>query len=97
MPRHHCTSTRAQRTRVSNRTHIMLTNSAAMRKPFPELTGLRLAIYRNDRLESILPDPFLGGITCVVFHFRDYENYICLPLTSSILTLIVFPGTFHPR
>ena len=35
-------------------------NSAAMQKPFPELTRLRLGKY-HDELESILPDSFLGG------------------------------------
>ena len=39
------------------------TDSAAMQKPFPELTGLRLAVYKDDRPGSILPDSFLGGIT----------------------------------
>ena len=70
-----------------------LTDSVAInaKATFPELTGLRLAIYKNDRLESILPDSFLGGITCVVSRvpFPGLSNYFCLPLTSSILTLII--------
>ncbi|KAF8502717.1 hypothetical protein F5888DRAFT_1800259 [Russula emetica] len=36
-----------------------VTDSAAMQKPFPELTDLRLNLY--DRPERIFPDSFLGG------------------------------------
>ena len=36
------------------------TNSAAMQRPFPELTHLRLGMYGDGR-EPILPDSFLGG------------------------------------
>ena len=39
------------------------TDSAAIQKPFPELTGLRLSVYKDDRPGLILPDSFLGGIT----------------------------------
>ena len=44
---------------ISQLEHV--TNSAAMHKPFPELTDLRLSIYGDDGLTSILPDSFLGG------------------------------------
>ena len=37
------------------------TNSAAMQKPFPELTHLRLNMYGYYRSGSTLPDSFLGG------------------------------------
>ena len=41
-----------------------LTDSAAMQKPFPELTDLRLApdMFMSDELGPILPDSFLGGL-----------------------------------
>jgi hypothetical protein len=41
-----------------------VTDSAAMQKPFPELTGLSLSvdIHADDRSEPKLPDSFLGGI-----------------------------------
>jgi hypothetical protein len=38
-----------------------VTDSAAMHKPFPELTDLQLSTYEFDGPESILPDSFLGG------------------------------------
>ena len=40
-----------------------VTDSAAMHKPFPELTHLRLGGFIFGGLESILPDSFLGGTT----------------------------------
>jgi hypothetical protein len=83
-----------------------VTNSEAMQKPFPELTDLLLGMYEDDESGPILPDSFLGGrhhvcdhLTWMAFHFWDYRSYFRLPLTSSILTLLIFPvlGTFHPR
>jgi len=38
-----------------------VTNLAAMQKPFPELTDLRLGEFVYAGLESILPNSFLGG------------------------------------
>jgi hypothetical protein len=38
-----------------------ITYSAAILKPFPELTDLHLGMYNDDRPEQILPDSFLGG------------------------------------
>jgi hypothetical protein len=38
-----------------------VTNSAAMLKPFPELTDLRLSMFVDDGPAPILPDSFLGG------------------------------------
>src|ERR1700679_2915681 len=38
-----------------------ITDSAAMHKPFSELTDLRLGGFVYQGLESILPDSFLGG------------------------------------
>jgi hypothetical protein len=38
-----------------------VTDSAAMHKPFPELTDLHLGIYGDDGPGPILPDSFLGG------------------------------------
>jgi hypothetical protein len=38
-----------------------VTNSAAMQKPFLELTDLRLCTFTDDGPEPILPDSFLGG------------------------------------
>ena len=38
-----------------------VTYSAAMQKPFPELTDLLLSIYKDDESGPILPDSFLGG------------------------------------
>jgi hypothetical protein len=38
-----------------------VTDSAAMRKPFPELTDLHLRIFVDGGLGRILPDSFLGG------------------------------------
>jgi hypothetical protein len=48
---------------------------------------------------------FLGGSamwlqdsTWPTFHFRYYQNYICLPLTSSIaFRTFRGPSSFHPR
>jgi hypothetical protein len=39
--------------------HVM--DSAAMQKPFPELTDLELGIYEDYESRPILPDLFLGG------------------------------------
>jgi hypothetical protein len=38
-----------------------ITNSAAMQKPFPELTDLQLGMFEDDGPEPILPDSFLAG------------------------------------
>ena len=38
-----------------------VTDSAAIHKPFPELTDLQLAIYGEDEPGSMLPDSFLAG------------------------------------
>jgi hypothetical protein len=38
-----------------------VTDSAAMQKPFPELTDLQLGMYKYGGPELILPDSFLGG------------------------------------
>jgi hypothetical protein len=38
-----------------------VTDSAAMQKPFPELTDLRLAMFVGEGPGPILPDSFLGG------------------------------------
>jgi hypothetical protein len=80
----------------------------AMQVPFPELAVLIL--YVGSSHGPVLPDSFLGGSAprlrhvcdsspCLLFHFRDYRIYFCLPPTSSISLFSIFliPGTFHPR
>jgi hypothetical protein len=79
---------------------------AAMQQPFPELTDLSLQCRET---VPVVPDSFLGGSAprlrhlVLSNHFRDYRNYFCLPLTSSIFTFTIFPitdpipDTSHPK
>jgi hypothetical protein len=46
---------------LSRRELEYVTDSAAMQKPFPELTHLRLVMFKHDGPGPILPDSFLGG------------------------------------
>ena len=80
-----------------------ITSSAAMDKPFPELTNLYFAVDKYDiELESILPDSFLGGTTP-----RLRSLNLCIPfpglpkllLSATRLVHLLHPVlvTFHPR
>jgi len=83
--------------------HVL--DSAAMQKPFPELTHLDLGTDDGPGVPGqILPDSFLGGtaprlrsLTFLGIPFPGLPKR--LPLTSSIFHFIIFPvpGTFHPR
>jgi hypothetical protein len=77
---------------------------AAMQRPSAELTDLIL--FSSDETVPVDPDSFLGGyaprlgeLVLIVFHFRDYRNYFCLPVNffTSCSRIFLIPGTFHPR
>jgi hypothetical protein len=75
---------------TSSQLEYVTDSEAAMHKPFPELTDLRFGIYEYDGRGPILPYSFLGGSARRLFHFRDYRNYFCLPLTFPV------PGYIPP-
>jgi hypothetical protein len=61
------------------------TNSAAILKPFPELTSLRLSnikIGRNKEMKQILPNSFLGGSAPHLLHLC----YACLSVYHMCMT-----------
>ena len=60
------------------------TNSAAMQKPFPELTDLLLRMY-GDTSRPILPDSFLGG-TAPRLRSLYLDNVPCLGLPKLLLS-----------
>ena len=82
-----------------------VTNSAAMQKPFPQLTVFSISPMVINRRQYFQirswaePHHVCDHLLCGALHFQDYQNYFCLSLTSSILILVVFPvlGTFHPK
>ncbi|KAF8503249.1 hypothetical protein F5888DRAFT_1886948 [Russula emetica] len=63
---------------------------AAMQQPFPALTELRIswAYGQKDETRPVVPESFWVDLhhvynisSCMVFDFRDYPNWFCLPLT----------------
>ena len=82
-----------------------VTYSAAMQKPFPELTDLVLCKNENDE-SPILPDSFLSrtaprlrSLRLGHIPFPGLPKLLLLPPTSSNLKFMLspVPGTFHPR
>jgi hypothetical protein len=76
--------------RVSNPVLECVTDSAAMQKPFPELTDLRLRMNQDDESPAILPDSFLGG-TAPRLRSLDlaYIPFLGLPKLLSSATHLV--------
>jgi hypothetical protein len=71
---------------------------APMQKPYLALTDLCISWLDDHGAAPIVPESFLGGSaprlrvsTWTTFHFRDYQNYFCRPLTSLLSTF----GTFQ--
>jgi hypothetical protein len=73
-----------------------------MQQPFPKLTSLRLGLKQrqsNPIRSWVDLHPVCDHSPCTPFHFRDYLNFFCLPLTSFIFILGGFQilDTFLPR
>ena len=73
--------------------------SAAMQKPFPELTQLKLSSFGPDRTVPVLPDSFLGGsaprLRILTFHGVPFPGLPKLLLSATRLVTLRLSGIPH--
>ena len=72
-----------------------ITDSAAIQKPFPELTDLHLGRYRDDGSGPRLPDSFLGGTAPRLRSLKlDNVPFLGLPKLLLSSTHLVYLGLY---